>query len=487
MRRIGLDLALRAPHRAAIFDDGKAICRTFAVPRTMDGINELMRRATIGHGEPCEFIMEPTGLAWVPLAAELTRRGHRTYVPKPQKTHALRKFFKEHTKTDGTDAKAAALLRHVDPEGVHELHVPTADELSLQMFVKQRARLVADATKCKQRIHAVLVLAHPLLSEALAESLFTKLGRAVLRKQLDPFRVVERGRSYLRRFWAQYQRGAVDETQFNEVWSACEAARALFEELRREHRLPFDYENVQHIINQELDAIEFVETQIHELERKIQQLYRAVDPEQILLKVPGVGQVIGAALQALIGDVRRFPNVKAFAAYTGLVPRTNLTAGEAKPGQRMTKAGADLIKQYLFLAAERARLDDPELAATYARAVDRGKHHYSAIVIVAHKLARRIYAVLKHRATQPDQPTAYRLRRPDDAQELTRLQAREYVRSQYPSKAERARREKAAARNIPGTGSPEGATNGSGPTPLAPPLPATTPCANTDEQTVATP
>lgn len=486
MRRIGLDLALRAPHRAAIFDDGNAVGRTFAVPRTAAGVDDLIRRATTNHDGPCEFIMEPTGFAWVPLAAELTRRGHRTYVPKPQKTHALRKFLKEHTKSDGTDAKAAALLRHVDPQGVHELRVPTAEELSLQMFVKQRARLVADATKCKQRIHAVLVLAHPLLSEALGESLFTKLGRELLRKQLDPFRVVERGRSHLRRFWSQHQRGAVDEEHFSEVWSACEAARALFAELRREHRLPFDYENVQHIVNQELDAIEFVETQIRELERKIKQLYRVVDPEQILLKVPGVGDVIGAALQAMIGDIRRFPNVKAFAAYTGLVPRTNLTAGEGKPGQRMTKAGADLIKQYLFLAAERARLEDPELAAAYARAVARGKHHYSAVVVVAHKLARHVYAVLKHRTALPSERSAYRLRQPEDGKELTQSQAREYVRTRYPSKAERARREK-AARNIPGTGSPEGATNGSGPTPPAPPLPTEAPCAKADEQPVVSP
>lgn len=483
MRRIGLDLALRAPHRAAIFDDGHAVGRTFAVPRTKDGIDELIRRATADHDEPCEFIMEPTGLAWVPLAAELVRRGHRTYVPKPQRTYAFRKFLKEHTKTDGTDAKAAALLRHVDPGAVHELRVPTADELSLQMFVKQRARLVADASKSKQRIRAVLVLAHPLLSETLDESLFTKGGRALLRKQLDPVRVVARGRGQLHRFWSQNVRGAVDEEQFSKIWSGYQQAAALYAELLREQRLPFDYQNVQHVINQELDAIEFIETQVSALEHKIRPLYRAIDPEQILLQVPGVGDIIGAALQALIGDIRRFPNAKSFAAYTGLVPRTNLTAGEGKPGQRMTKAGADLIKQYLFLAADIARLRDPELAATYASAIARGKHHYSAVVIVGHKLARRIYAVLKQHATQPSERSAYRFRQPGNGTELSKQEALEYVRAHYPSKAERARREK-AARNIPSTGSPEGATKGTGAAPPERAVAAHRACGNPEEQSV---
>lgn len=466
MRRIGLDLALRAPHRAAIFDDGDAVGGSFAVPRSRAGVDDLIRRSTAKHDGPCEFIMEPTGLAWVPLAAELVRRGHRTYVPKPQKTYALRKFLREHTKTDATDARAAALLRHVDPSGVHELRVPTPEQLGLQMFVKQRARLVADASKSKQRIRAVLVLAHPLLGEALGESLFTILGRALLRKHLDPGRVLERGRGQLRRAWSQKVRGSVDDEQFNKVWSAYEEAAALYAGLRQEQRLPFDYDHVQHVVDQELDAIEFIELQVAQLERKIRPLYRAVDPDQVLLQVPGVGFVIGAALQALIGDIARFPTVKSFAGYTGLVPRTNLTAGEGKPGQRMTKAGADLIKQYLFLAAETARLRDPELAASYAAAINRGKHHNSAIGIVAHKLARRIYAVLKQHAARGAQCASYRFRRPDDGAELSKPDALDYVRTNYPSKAERARREK-AARNFPKTGSPEGATTGSVPAPPA--------------------
>jgi hypothetical protein len=175
---------------------------------------------------------------------------------------------KEHTKTDATDAKAAALLRHVDPSGVHELRVPTPQQLGLQMFVKQRARMVADASKSKQRIRAVLILAHPLLGEALGDALFTKLGRALLRNHLDPARVLSRGRAQLRRVWSQKVRGSVDDEQFNKVWTAYEEAAALYNELRHDERLPFDYEHVQHVVDQELDTIEFIEQQVAELERR---------------------------------------------------------------------------------------------------------------------------------------------------------------------------------------------------------------------------
>jgi transposase len=482
MRRIGIDLALRAPHRAAIFDDAEAVGASFPVTRDKAGIDHLIRRATAGQEGPCEFIMEPTGFAWLPLAAELVRRGHRTYVPKPQKTHALRKFLREHTKTDATDATAAALLRHVDQSGVHELRVPTPQQLSLQMFVKQRARMIADASKSKQRIRAVLILAHPLLGEVLGEALFAKLGRRLLRKHLDPARVLLRGRSNLRRVWSLGSRAPVDEEQFSRVWAAYEEVSGMYEGLRDDQQLPFDYEDVQHVVDQELDTIEFIEHRVTELDRRIRVLYRAVDPDQLLLQVPGVGAVIAAALQSQIGDIGRFPTVKTFAAYTGLVPRTNLTAGEGKPGQRITKGGSNLIKQYLFLAAETARLREPALAATYATAISRGKHHNSAIVIVAHKLARAIYALLKRRRADGG-PATYHLRRPADGSELSETQAVEFVREHFPSKAELARRTK-AARKLPETGSPEGATKGmqSAPPPRA--LPALTGCGNTQERAV---
>jgi hypothetical protein len=244
----------------------------------------------------------------------------------------------------------------------------------------------------------------------------------------------------------------------------------MLEQLNAAEQLPFDIDSVQHIVNQELDSIEFFERQVATLESRIKVLYRKLDPEALLLQIPGIGDTIGAALHALIGDVRRFPNGKAFAAYTGLVPRTKLTGGEGKPGQRMTKAGSNLMKQYLFLAAETARLRDAELAKTYSRAIERGHHHNSAIVIVAHKLTRAIYAVLKKRASADDPAVTYRFREPVTGNDLTAKEALAYVRTNHPSKAARARQARAAQHVPVVSGSSADATTGS----TTPPPPALT-------------
>lgn len=434
MRRVGIDIALRAAHKAAVYEDGERRGRPFSVAQTKEGFDELVRRATDGTSEPVEFVMEPTGLAWLPLAAELSRRGHRVYLPKPAKTHALRKFLAQHTKTDAIDACTAALVRHVDQRAT-ELRVPSAAQTTLRLMVKQRSRLVVDAAKEKSRIFTWVLLANPHVGRSLGQDPTGKLANAFLRERLDPLDVLARGKPALRRFVEKHARGAVKDRQLETLWQACERACALFDALRLGGKLPFDYVELQLLVDQALDHIAFLETQIAKLDTRIAATYRQLDPTRLLEReVPGLGATIAAAVEAFAGDVERFGSVKRYAAFFGLVPRTKQTgiAGE-KPRQALTKGGQNLLKKYMFLAAETARRHDPELAATYERALARGKHHYSAVIIVAHKLVRRVYALLKAR-TAGVADVRYQMRRPDGTA-ISSEQARSLIAELFPSKA----------------------------------------------------
>lgn len=442
MRRVGIDIALRAAHKAAVYEDGERLGRPFSVAQTKEGVEELVRRATNGTTEVVEFVMEPTGLAWLPLAAELSRRGHRVYLPKPAKTHALRKFLAQHTKTDAIDACTAALVRHVDKRAT-ELRIPTAAQTTLRLMVKQRARLVVDAAKEKSRIFTWLLLANPHVGRALGQDPTNQLAEAFLRERLDPFDVVARGKPALRRFVESHCRGPLKEKQLEAIWHACEQACALFDALRASGKLPFDYAELHLLVEQALDHVEFLQMQITKLDSRIAALYAQLDPTRLLEReVPGFGATIASAVEAFAGDVQRFSSVKRYAAFFGLVPRTKQTgvAGE-KPRQALTKGGQNLLKKYMFLAAETARRHDPELAATYERALARGKHHYSAVIIVAHKLVRRVYAVLKARAAGLGD-VRYQRRLPDGTA-VTADEARAFIAEHFPTKTAKDARKRA--------------------------------------------
>jgi transposase len=440
-----LDLGIRAPHRAAIYDDATPVGRAFRVDRTRGAMDALLAAAQAGADGPCEFVMEPTGLMWLPLAAELSFRGHRVYVPKPHKTKALRKFFAQHAKTDCNDASVAARIRHVDPDGVHALRVPRPEQTMLKLHLRQRARLVETGARARQRVHAWLELANPHLHAAFDGELFSKPAMAFLRKYVDPYRVRRLGRGRLERFLNRHGRKSVSERRHAAVWNACVTTCDLYRGMHDADALPFDYVLLQEMVASELDLIAFLADRVRQIDQTVGQLYRQLDPERILeTQVPGVGPTIAAAVEAWVGDVERFGNESRFAAYFGLVPRSRQTGvGDGTNSQRITKGGPALLKQYLFLAAEVGRRLDPELAATYARAVDRGHHHYSAVIIVAHKLLRKIHAILKQRAAarraraqrRVAAPVAYRYLHPQTGERLTREQARNHVAVHFPTKA----------------------------------------------------
>jgi hypothetical protein len=125
-------------------------------------------------------------------------------------------------------------------------------------------------------------------------------------------------------------------------------------------------------------------------------------------------------VRASVGDARNFKNASTLRAYTGLVPRED-SSGDAMRRGRVSKAGPNLLRWALYLAADTARKHDPQLADLYRRLmVERGRHHNQALCAVATHLADRIYALL--RENRPYQARALD-GTPIDAAEAKRIAA----------------------------------------------------------------
>ena len=84
-------------------------------------------------------------------------------------------------------------------------------------------------------------------------------------------------------------------------------------------------------------------------------------------------------------------------SFSGLVPNQRLSGTGGSTGGP-TKAGDSCLRDALFLAADHARRQDPQLAARYWRLMVReGKHHTSALCSVGAVLLTRIAACLRDR------------------------------------------------------------------------------------------
>lgn len=417
---VGIDLALRGPHRAAVVDDRSTVVlterRLHTHVRDLDALlEELWGRFP---GAEVQVIAEPTGTVWIPIARHCLRRGCRFALVVPQKVHDLRRFYRRHAKTDPLDALTLARMPLVDPGALFTPEVLEVRWLALRRGVKKEAKLARLVAELKQSISAKVDLAVPGLA-ALVGDPASRLARALYVRYLDPRQVLAMGPEALRDVVADVRRSPVPEDWFCRLWACYEAVAAFWQ--------PGDLE-AQALVEDVAEDYAILDTLIAQL-RQVRQrnlaLYRALHPEGHVQWLPGVGKVLAPALLAGLPDPHRFPGSKAFRAYTGLIPRVNQSGVRRAKGTRSTKAGPAWLRRALYLAAEVARRQDPQLAQIYQRClVEKGHHHTQAVCVVAVHLADRLYAV--RRDGRP-----YVLR---DAlgTAVDRDQARRLARSSYP-------------------------------------------------------
>ena len=115
----------------------------------------------------------------------------------------------------------------------------------------------------------------------------------------------------------------------------------------------------------------------------------------LLCSIPGVGKTLALVILYEIHDIHRFPTVGNFISYARLVKCTHESGGKRKTGPN-NKIGNVHLKWAFSEAAclflrknERAKLYHRRLVSKYGKA--------KALSIIAQKLGRTVYTMLKRR------------------------------------------------------------------------------------------
>jgi transposase len=139
---------------------------------------------------------------------------------------------------------------------------------------------------------------------------------------------------------------------------------------------------------------------LEEMNRRIEPLDEAVikaaeqNPEACLLMThPGVGPVVSLAYVLTIGNWERFPRGKQVGSYLGLIPVEESSSDKRRLGH-ISKQGNTTLRWLLVEAAATAQRYDPSWHRQYVR-LSMTKHHGVAKVAIAHKLAVRLYWMLR--------------------------------------------------------------------------------------------
>lgn len=134
-----------------------------------------------------------------------------------------------------------------------------------------------------------------------------------------------------------------------------------------------------------------------QLDKQIKLLSERVEYKrgvELLRSIPGIGLQTAMILLTEIGEVNRFPNLKAICAYFGLIPDCH-DSGDTKITGGNTKRGNVYLKYIIIEVSWMCIRYDSSLLLTYKSAI-RTMDGNKAIIKVARKLLNRVRFVLKN-------------------------------------------------------------------------------------------
>jgi len=150
-------------------------------------------------------------------------------------------------------------------------------------------------------------------------------------------------------------------------------------------------------LRDQVARIASLDTDIAGIEEKLTLWMRENKAAKMLMAIPGVGLLTATAAVATIGDTAVFKNGREFAAFVGLVPRQHGTGGKVKL-LGISKRGDVYLRTLLIHGARtvitHAKQREPWLEKLLAR-----RPLNVAVVALANKMARTIWALLFHDRT----------------------------------------------------------------------------------------
>jgi transposase len=152
---------------------------------------------------------------------------------------------------------------------------------------------------------------------------------------------------------------------------------------------------VQKSVEVDLALIGYYDQLLSDVELTIVQTAKQHDAPTLyrLQSVPGIGKILSLVLLYEIHDISRFPRVQDFVSYCRLVK-----CAQESAGKRCGTSGAKIGNAYLKWAFSEAAvlfLRNNPVGQTYLTRLEKKHGKGKALTVLAHKLARAVYYILK--------------------------------------------------------------------------------------------
>jgi transposase len=144
-----------------------------------------------------------------------------------------------------------------------------------------------------------------------------------------------------------------------------------------------------------------LDKQIKTLEVQIENLIKDHFNETYknILSIKGIGPKSAIGIIAYLGDLSNFDSYKQIASYIGITPAIKESGKSIKKTVGITKQGNSTLRTLFYLAALSASKYNQGCKLLYDRLLANGKRKKTALIAVANKLVKQLFAIVKFNRT----------------------------------------------------------------------------------------
>ena len=153
----------------------------------------------------------------------------------------------------------------------------------------------------------------------------------------------------------------------------------------------------ERLIESIVSQIDHITGSINELQTELDELIAAYNPVMLsnITSIVGIGQRTAALLIVATEGFKNFDNAKQLCSFFGLAPTETRSGTSIKGKSKISKMGNPLVRKKLYLCSLQASRYNKTCADLYQRLLAKGKPKKVALIAVANKLLKIVFAIAK--------------------------------------------------------------------------------------------
>jgi len=328
------------------------------------------------------FVMESTGIYHLNLYFYLIDNNLKAAVVNPLLIHNFAKSISlRKTKTDKKDAETIAdftLSNHQKIDFTNKV------DNSIRSISRERDNLAQNVARLKNEIKNVLHVLFPELSKH--TNVFTKTMLRLLLKAPGRFPIMKMKSQKIARFF--------DKTRGNKIQISPRELKTL-----AKNSIGIKDISLEVVLILKIKRLIFIIEQIDDLNDLLRSFVKENLQQDfdIITSINGIGETTAEKFLIEIVDIKNFKSHNQLRAYIGTDPSIKQSGSSVNVSGRISKRGNAYLRKTIWQMAVGVIRCCPHFADYFYKKISEGKKYKQAVIAVANKLIKTLYAMLKNK------------------------------------------------------------------------------------------